>query len=201
VISVTYYLNLFGAFGVSLSALDDTQSAKLLTTAVFLVILAVGWLRGFFALERVEQISVGLKLSIIMGLLVGLSIHFAQTARDGALLIHSPVVSGWQAVMLAAGLIATVQGFETSRYLGDTYDAATRVRSMKLAQWISAAVYMTYIGLLAYAFDTKVLSLDETSIIDLMDVVAPILPVLLVAAALSAQFSAAVADIFDLPPR
>jgi len=40
VISVTYYLNLFGAFGVSLTALDDTQSAKLLTTAVFLVILA-----------------------------------------------------------------------------------------------------------------------------------------------------------------
>jgi hypothetical protein len=194
VISVTYYLNLFGAFGVSLTALNDTQSAKLLTTAVFLVILAVGWLRGFSALERVEQISVGLKLSIIMGLLVGLSIHFAQTARDGALLIHSPVVSGWQAVMLAAGLIVTVQGFETSRYLGDTYDAATRVRSMKLAQWISAAIYMTYIGLLAYAFDTKVLSLDETSIIDLMDVVAPILPVLLVAAALSAQFSAAVAD-------
>jgi len=36
--------------------------------------------------------------------------------------------------------------------------------------------------------------LTETSIIDLMEVVAPILSALLVAAALSAQFSAAVAD-------
>lgn len=194
VISVTYYLNLFGAFGVSLTSLDDSHHAKLLTTAVFLIILAVGWLRGFSALERLEQVSVGLKLSIIAGLLVGLSVHFAQTARADALVIHAPEVSGWQSLMLAAGLIVTVQGFETSRYLGSTYNAATRIRSMKLAQWLSAAIYMTYIGLLTYAFDAKVLSLDETSIIDLMEVVAPILPVLLVAAALSAQFSAAVAD-------
>jgi len=194
VISVTYYLNLFGAFGVRLTSLDDSHHAKLLTTAVFVIILGVGWLRGFSALERLEQISVGLKLAIIAGLLVGLSVHFAQTARAEALVIHAPVVSGWQSLMLAAGLIVTVQGFETSRYLGSTYNAATRVRSMKLAQWLSAAIYMTYIGLLTYAFDANVLSLDETSIIDLMAVVAPILPVLLVAAALSAQFSAAVAD-------
>lgn len=194
VISVTYYLNLFGAFGVRLTSLDDSHHAKLLTTAVFVIILGVGWLRGFSALERLEQVSVGLKLSIIAGLLVGLSVHFAQTTRADALVIHAPEVSGWQSLMLAAGLIVTVQGFETSRYLGSTYNAATRIRSMKLAQWLSAAIYMTYIGLLTYAFDAKVLSLDETSIIDLMEVVAPILPVLLVAAALSAQFSAAVAD-------
>lgn len=36
--------------------------------------------------------------------------------------------------------------------------------------------------------------LNETAIIDLMAIVAPILPLLLIAAALSAQFSAAVAD-------
>jgi hypothetical protein len=194
VISVTYYLNLFGAFGVSLTALDNSQNAKLLTTAVFLVILSVGWLRGFSALERLEQVSVGLKLSIIIGLLVGLSLHFAQTARADALVLHAPEVSGWQALMLAAGLLVTVQGFETSRYLGSTYDVGMRIRSMKIAQWLSAAIYMAYIGLLTYAFEAKVLSLNETSIIDLMEVVAPILPVLLVAAALSAQFSAAVAD-------
>jgi hypothetical protein len=38
------------------------------------------------------------------------------------------------------------------------------------------------------------LELSETAIIDLMVVVAPILPLLLIAAAISAQFSAAVAD-------
>lgn len=95
---------------------------------------------------------------------------------------------------LVFGLIVTVQGFETSRYLGDTYDAKTRIRSMKLAQIVSAVIYVVYIVLLVYAFVPGTIQLDETAIIGMMQIVAPILPVLLVAAALSAQFSAAVAD-------
>jgi hypothetical protein len=103
-------------------------------------------------------------------------------------------ISGWPAVTLIFGLIVTVQGFETSRYLGDVYDARTRIRSMRLAQGLSTLIYVAYIALLAYAFVPGTMTLNETAIIDMMQVVAPILPVLLVAAALSAQFSAAVAD-------
>ncbi len=194
VISVAYYLNLFGAFGVRLTALDDRYHARLLTTGVFLLILLVGWSRGFSALERLEQVSVGLKLSIIAGLLVGLAFHFGETAKASGLVMHGPTISGWSAITLAAGLIITIQGFETSRYLGNEYDAATRIRSMKIAQWLSAAIYLTYVALLTYAFEMNVMTLNETAIIDLMNVVAPILPVLLVGAALSAQFSAAIAD-------
>ena len=194
VISVAYYLNLFGAFGVSLTSVNDAYHARLLTTGVFLVILATGWTRGFSALERMEQVSVGVKLSIIVGLLVGLGLYFAETAQAGKLVLNAPKLAGWQAITLAAGLIVTVQGFETSRYLGQTYDAAMRIRSMKIAQGVSSLIYLLYILLLAYAFDASVMELTETSIIDLMEVVAPILSALLVAAALSAQFSAAVAD-------
>jgi len=194
IISVAYYLNLFGAFGVSLTPLDDTFHARLLTSAVLLLILIVGWLRGFSALERMEQISVGLKLAIIAGLLVGLAVYFGKAAGQDALSLDPPKVTGWAALTLIAGLIVTVQGFETSRYLGATYSAAIRIRSMVMAQWISTGIYIIYICLLSYAFDTDALTLDETAIIDLLVVVAPILPVLLVAAALSAQFSAAIAD-------
>lgn len=194
IISVAYYLNLFGAFGVSLTSVDDAYHAKLLTTAVFALILIVGWTQGFTALERLEQISVGIKLAIISGLLFGLAVYFGQTASNGELVRNPATVTGWGAVTLMFGLIVTVQGFETSRYLGDTYDVPTRVHSMRLAQVISTIIYMIYILLLAYAFVPGTLKLDETSIIDLMGVVAPVLPALLVAAALSAQFSAAVAD-------
>jgi len=97
-------------------------------------------------------------------------------------------------VTLAFGLIVTVQGFETSRYLGANYRADVRIRSMRLAQAISTVIYMIYIVLLAYAFKPGEIALTETAIIDMMAVVAPILPLMLVAAALSAQFSAAVAD-------
>ena len=105
--SVAYYLNLFGAFGVSLTPADNTFDAKLLTTAMFGLILAVGWTRGFSALERLEQVSVGIKLAVIAGLLVGLAMFFGGKALSGGLVLNPPAVSGWQAVSLLFGLIVT----------------------------------------------------------------------------------------------
>ncbi|MEO1138953.1 MAG: hypothetical protein AAFW87_05800 [Pseudomonadota bacterium] len=194
VISVAYYLNLLGAFSVSLTSLNDAFHARLVTSAVFALILFVGWTRGFAALERLEQISVGVKLAIIAGLLTGLGLFFAKEASSGDLLFVPASLTGWPALTLAFGLIVTVQGFETSRYLAQDYDAATRIRSMRLAQWTSTAIYMIYIGLMAYLFAPDSLALSETAIIDLMEIVTPILPILLIVAAVSAQFSAAVAD-------
>jgi hypothetical protein len=194
IISVAYYLNLLGAFAVSLTSADDPIYARLVTSGVFALVLCVGWLRGFHALERLEQFSVGLKLAIIAGLLFGLGSYFAQRAVAGDLIFSRAQVSGWQAVTLVAGLLVTVQGFETSRYLGDTYSAKIRIESMKLAQWVSSAIYMIYIVLLSYVFDVGNVIMSETAIIDMMAIVAPILPLLLIVAAISAQFSAAVAD-------
>ncbi|WOI58348.1 hypothetical protein [Palleronia sp. LCG004] len=194
VVSVAYYLNLFGAFGVSLTPVDDTFHARLLSSAVFILILLIGWTRGFSAMERLEQVSVGIKLSIIAGLLGGLVLFFARQTSAGELSFADPAVTPWAGLTLAFGLIVTVQGFETSRYLGETYDVRTRIRSMKLAQALATAIYMLYICLLAYALPSGTMSMDETAIIDAMQIVAPILPILLVVAALSAQLSAAVAD-------
>ena len=194
VISVAYYLNLLGAFAVSLTPTNDPIYAKLITSSVFALVLAVGWTRGFHALERLEQISVGLKLAIITGLLFGLAWFFAQRAVADELIFNPAQIGGWPAIALVAGLLVTVQGFETSRYLSDDYSAQTRIRSMKLAQWISTLIYMIYILLLSYAFDVGSIALNETAIIDMMAIVAPILPLLLIVAAISAQFSAAVAD-------
>ncbi len=193
-ISVAYYLNLFGAFGLSLTPANDPLNARLLTTAVFAVILFVGWTRGFKSLENMEYVSVTLKLAIIAGLLLGMAVYFAGKVKSGGLVLMPPEVSGWAAVTIGFGLIVTVQGFETSRYLGDEYDPRTLIRSMRWAQWLSSAIYMTYILLLAYAFELGEVELSETAIVTMMEVVAPILPLLLVAAALAAQFSAAVAD-------
>lgn len=194
IVSVAYYLNLFGAFGVSLTAVNDPTHAKLLTSAIFVVILIVGWRRGFKALEGMEYVTVTLKLAIIAGLLVGLLVYFYGKASNGELVLNPVALTGWPAVTLAFGLIVTIQGFETSRYLAAEYDSTVRKRSMRWAQWVSTAIYMIYILLLAYVFEQHQVSLSETAIIDLMGLVAPILPVLLVAAALAAQFSAAVAD-------
>ncbi len=193
-ISVAYYLNLFGAFGLSLIAADSPTGARLLTSAVFMLILVLGWTRGFRMLESLEYVSVSLKLAIIAGLLVGMALFLADRLAAGALILNPPRLSGTAALTLAFGLIVTVQGFETARYLGREYDARTRIRAMRRAQWISGAIYMAYILLLAYAFPAGAIVPDETAIIEMMEAVAPVLPLLLVAAALASQFSAAVAD-------
>lgn len=194
IVSVAYYLNLFGAFAVSLTPFDDVIFARIVTSAIYLVIAGVGWTRGFKSLEAMEYLSVGVKLAIIAGLLVGLGFFFAEKSGQGALVFLDPQISGWAALTLGFGLIVTVQGFETSRYLGATYDTDTRVRSMKWAQWLSAAIYMTYIVLISYTFARDDLQFSETAIVEMMGVITPVLPLLLVAAALAAQFSAAVAD-------
>ncbi len=194
IISVAYYLNLFGAFGTRLIWPDNPEAAPLLTSAVFVLILAVGWLRGFSSLEWMEYLSVSIKLAIIAGLLLGLAIFFSEKAAAGALFFLPAQTSGWAALTLAFGLLVTVQGFETSRYLGEEYSAEERVRSMRWAQIFSSLIYMIYTILLAYSFAALSLPIEETAIIDLMGQVAPILPIMLVIAALAAQFSAAVAD-------
>lgn len=194
VISVAYYLNLFGAFAVSLTEMNTQFNAKLVSTGVFAFILVVGFRSGFGALERLEQVSVGIKLSVIAGLLAGLVWFFAGRAGAGGVLLSPATVTGWAAVTLVAGLLVTVQGFETSRYLGAVYDAPTRVRSMRIAQALSAAIYIVYIALISFVFSPDSLPGDETAIVAIMAQVAPVLPLLLVVAALSAQFSAAVAD-------
>ncbi len=194
VISVAYYLNLFGAFGVSLTSLNDVFHARLLTSGVLLTVLIVGWHYGFTAMEQMEQVTVSLKLAIIAGLIVGLAIYFYGNLTSSSLRLDQPVKTGWSAFTLAFGLIVTVQGFEISRYLGNVYDATVRVRSMRRAQYLSAFIYVIYIVLVTYSFDAAEFGQSETAIISIMSAVAPILPLLLVAAALSAQFSAAVAD-------
>ncbi|MBF9031390.1 hypothetical protein HKCCE3408_13390 [Rhodobacterales bacterium HKCCE3408] len=194
VISVAYYLNLFGSFAVDLTPVSSEMAAHVVTSAAYALILFTGWTRGFGALEWLEKWSVAVKLAIITGLLAGLVIHLAQTVQNDALVLNPVSISGFEILTIGFGLIVTVQGFETSRYLGETYSAERRIRSMRQAQWLAAAIYMAYLLLTSYVFPAGQLEPDETAIIDMMRIVAVSLPPLLVAAALAAQFSAAVAD-------
>lgn len=194
VISVAYYLNLFGAFAVSLTPWNTAFAARAVTTTMLAIVAIAGFSGGFKRLEQMEYASVALKLAIIAGLILGLAVYFGKVAVAGDLVVDAPTLGPWDSLRLLFGLIVTVQGFETARYLGKSYDADTRVAAMKWAQMLATAIYMVYIALLAYIFTPNAHNLTETAIIDMMRVVAPILPAMLVAAALAAQFSAAVAD-------
>lgn len=194
IVSITYYLNLFGAFAVSLTSVNDPRHARLITSGVLSFMCLLGWRRGFSALEPIEEGTVGLKLAIIAGLLAGLGIFAVSKASAGMVDLTTPASFNAQSICVALGLIITVQGFETSRYLGGEFDARTRVKTMRYAQWLSALIYMAYIVLVTLFFTSDEIPDSETGIIGMTQLVAPVLPVMLVAAALAAQFSAAVAD-------
>ncbi|MEX0971114.1 MAG: hypothetical protein WD046_11800 [Paracoccaceae bacterium] len=194
VISVSYYLNLFGAFAVSLTPVAGPTGARIVTTVAYVLILILGWTKGFDALERLEYPTVALKLAVIAALLVALAVNFAGTAADHALILPAAQTQGWHAIVLGFGLLVTVQGFETSRYLGATYDAGVRVTSMKMAQGLATVIYVIYVVFLVFAVPITADAVSETEIITLMRTIAPVLPMMLVAAALAAQFSAALAD-------
>lgn len=90
-------------------------------------------------------------------------------------------------------MLIIIQGFETSRYLGRDYSRDVRIQTMKNAQIISGVIYVVFITSTLTAFN-HVHALGETTVIDVCRTIAPILPALIIIAAVMSQFSAAVAD-------
>lgn len=92
------------------------------------------------------------------------------------------------------GLLITVQGFETSRYLSNRYPAAVRIRTMRLAQLLSSAIYLGFIALLTPFLGQAEHAEGVAGILDIMTLVAPALAVLVLIGAAASQLSAAIAD-------
>lgn len=97
-------------------------------------------------------------------------------------------------LLVLGGIVITVQGFETVRYLADEYDRETRILASRLSQVISTAVY---IGFVLVATPAMGLGTDDGADRTLLDItarVAPLFTIPLVITAVLSQFSAATAD-------
>lgn len=195
-VSVAYYLNLFAAFGLRLAGIVDPLWISVVSTAVISLVGAIGAIGGLDALERLAVGAVALKLSLIGGVLVGLVVATAIALSLGSYSWDVPVhATGAHEIQILLGLVILVQGFETSRYLGAAYDVETRVKTMRLAQWLSTGIYVTFI-LLATGYFREGLPArgGETSIIDILAPVGSAIGPMIIAMALASQLSAAVAD-------
>jgi len=194
-ISVTYYLVLLSNFLLNVFGIANEILADSITTAILAALGGLGLFKGLGMVQRIEKYTVGINLAIIAALLGGLLWY------NG----HSLVQGSWHlgtgdnhfnlhSVRVLLGLIIVVQGFETSRFLGSQYDAITRIRTMRYAQWIATAVYIPFFLLMTALFP---LQGDETGIADIIGLVgnvALVLPVMLTIGAIASQFSASVAD-------
>src|SRR5210317_1627440 len=193
-ISVTYYLQLLAAFLLNAFDVQSQVAAHSVTTVILIGIGTIGMWRGLDELEAVEKYAISLNLGMIGALLVGLAVYNLNLWLGGAW--ELPEISSnidLRDLRVLLGLLIVVQGFETSRYLGDQHPAEQRIATMRVAQLLSAAIYLLFIGLATVLFHDG-LGSDVTAIIGMTKPVAVVLPLLLAVAAIGSQFSAAVAD-------
>ncbi|WDE98510.1 hypothetical protein PQO03_11720 [Lentisphaera profundi] len=193
-ISVTYYLQLLAAFLLKSLGISHPHMANWITTALLLSIGIIGIWRGLGMLEKMEKYAVALNLGMIGSLLFALVVYNINLASQGtwALPDISSDING-NDIRVLLGLLIVVQGFETSRYLGDQHKAEERIKTMKYAQITASIIYLLFISLATVLFH-KDMGADVTAIIEMTTPVALVLPTLLVVAAIGSQFSAAVAD-------
>ncbi|MCD6459695.1 hypothetical protein J7L67_03390 [bacterium] len=193
-ISITYYLQLLAAFLLNAIGIKSLFAAHCVTTVLLVTIGGIGFLRGLKELESIEKYAVSFNLGMIGALLVALLIYNISLLFKGNWAL--PSISSnidFNDLRVLLGLLIVVQGFETSRYLGDAHPADQRIATMRSAQILSTLIYLAFIALATVLFHSK-LGSDVTAIISMTKPVAVILPVLLSIAAIGSQFSAAVAD-------
>ena len=193
-ISVTYYLELLAAFLLKAVGVHSQVAANGITTLLLLAIGGIGMWRGLKELEAVEKYAVAFNLGMIGALLVSLAVYNVQMVLGGTWALPSiSSVIDFHDLRVLLGLLIVVQGFETSRYLGDEHPAEQRIATMRTAQLMSTAIYLLFIALATVLFHDG-LGADVTAIIGMTKPVAVVLPILLAVAAIGSQFSAAVAD-------
>jgi len=196
VISVCLYLHILSSFVLGGIGADTQYNENVLTTVVILCITVVGMTKGLKTLDKLEEWGLWITLLIIASLLAGFAVYDWNAWRSptGIVLVDSLAHTPWEVATIVAGTLIVVQGFETSRYLGDIFDANTRVRASRWSQLLSSAVYIVFVALALPVLHTLDGHYNDNSLIHLVRTAVPVLVAPLVAAAALSQFSAAVAD-------
>lgn len=198
VLSITYYIYLFSSFILKSIQIDNDLNKSILSTCVVVSIALFGHRKGLSSVEKIEGISVNIKLSIICTFLLALVVFNFQNTPSQEQVQSAQVYDffSWDHIAKLMGLLIMVQGFETSRYLGDKYKAKIRTNSMIWAQGVSSFIYLTFIILFLPVFQMHPLQgeVNETSVIGVGRHVFSLGPTFLLIAAIASQLSAALAD-------
>ncbi len=196
VVSVCLYVHILAAFALGGFALDSEFNKSLLTTIVIVGITVIGMTGGLAPLERLERWALGATLAILALLLLAFALHdAAQWLREGRLPLPAfPDRDPWEIATIVAGTLIIVQGFETTRYLGQSFDADTRIRAARWSQYLSLSVYIVFVALALPIASVLQGKYGDNSLIALAASVWGLLPLPLIVAACLSQFSAAVAD-------
>jgi hypothetical protein len=196
VVSVCLYVHILSAFVLAGLGLDTAFNKSLMTSAIIGVITLIGLAGGLGPLEKLERWALYLTIAILATLLAGFAVFDAgQVLRQGFFsLPERPQRSAWEVATIVAGTLIIVQGFETTRYLGEHFDAATRIRASRWSQYFSLSVYVVFVALAQPLVPVLKGDYGDNSLITIAAAASLLLPLPLIVAAGLSQFSAAVAD-------
>ena len=197
VTAVAFYLSLLSSFLLFYMGFRDSPGLeRILTTTIIVFIATAGFLRGLGGLEKLEAYSMSLQLSIVAALLIGIFIYDYNFIQSEQSLFFDKKDRNWiTQVFILSGTLLVVQGFETSRFLGEKYSAEMRVHTMRRAQLISGTLYVvSVIALLPIVQHLNLANIKIAEIVAATGLAATVLPLMLIVAAIMSQFSAAVAD-------
>lgn len=195
-VAVAFYLSLLSSFLLNYLGYSDLTLERWLTTIIITFIAVVGYLKGLGGLEKMESLSMTVQLAIVVALLIGLAVFSMNfLASDEVLKFTYQERSIPTQIQMLAGALLVVQGFETSRFLGEKYSPEVRVSSMRSAQIISGILYVVSVILfMPIVQHIDLMHVELAQIIEATGAAAIALPLMLMIAALMSQFSAAVAD-------
>ena len=197
VTAIAFYLSLLSSFLLTYLGFGDSPALeRTLTTTIIVFIAATGFVRGLGGLEKLEAYSMSVQLSIVAALLIGVFVYdYRFIQAEQALALDVPHRDLITKMFILFGVLLVVQGFETSRFLGEKYNAEIRVRTMRRAQLISGVLYVvSVIALLPVVRHLDLENIQIAEIVTATGLVATALPLMLIVAAIMSQFSAAVAD-------
>ncbi|MEA1889754.1 MAG: hypothetical protein U9N50_08255 [Pseudomonadota bacterium] len=195
-VAVAFYLSLLSSFLLSYLGIENMDAERWLTTIIIIFISVVGYKKGLGGLEKLEAVSMTVQLSIVVALLLGLGIFSYLFYSSGqSLNFDYPERDFSTQIRILAGALLVVQGFETSRFIGEKYSPEMRIATMKKAQIISGILYVVSVALfLPVVQHLDLQHIQLAKIVDVTGLAAVVLPFMLIGAALMSQFSAAVAD-------
>ncbi len=196
VISVALYLRIMAEYVVGYA--DPGGSApwdRVLACTAVVLIVVVGITRGLAGLNMLDRLSLGVVLALTTLLGGTLLFHDVPGLVTGGLALPPvPDVGIGKILLVLGGIVITVQGFETVQYLGDRYDAETRVWASRLAQLVAASIYLGFVAVATPVMGLGTAEGPDDTLLDITARVAPWLALPLVLSAVLSQFSAAVAD-------
>lgn len=157
--------------------------------------MAIGLTHGFRGLDLLERVGLAavLVLAAVLGAVL-LGRDVSDWAGPGLRLPPVPDVGTWHILLVLGGIVITVQGFETIRYLGNEYDPLTRIRSSRVAQLLATLIYVGLVVVVTPLMGLGTPAGPDETLLEVTGRAAALLALPLVIGAVLSQFSAAVAD-------